>query len=322
MRKRTNTILAMTAGSLVVAAAGPFLIPVGRAPGTSTPESLADPDGRFVELQGIEVHYKAFGEGEPPVMLLHGFGASLFSWHLVMETLAMDRGVVAFDRPGFGLTERPLPGGWKGASPYGVQAQVTLTIALMDELGLRQAVLVGHSAGGAVATLVAVTYPDRVAGLVLVAPAVYSSGPASCARPMLKLPPMRRLGPLLVRRLVGSLESILQRSWHDPSLITSEVREGYRLPLKVDNWDRGLWELLVAERAIDLPAQLGRIVVPTLVIAGDDDRIVPTGDSRRVADAIPGAMFQEIPACGHLPQEEKPQEFLVLVLPFLQSLQG
>lgn len=150
MRKRTKIILALAAGVLVVVPAGPFLVPVGKAPGTSVPEALADPDGRFVELEGIKVHYKAFGEGEPPVILLHGFGASVFSWRLVMEALAMDREVVAFDRPGFGLTERPLPGAWEGASPYGAAAQAALTIALMDELGLQQAVLVGHSAGGAV----------------------------------------------------------------------------------------------------------------------------------------------------------------------------
>ena len=94
-----------------------------------------------------------------------------------------------------------------------------------------------------------------------------------------------------------------------------------RLSLKVDDWDRGLWELLPADRVTDLPARLGRIAAPTLVIAGDDDRIVPTSDSQRAAEAIPGAMFREIPACGHVPQEEKPQEFLGLLLPFLQSLQ-
>lgn len=321
MRKRTKIILATAAGVPAVALVGPFLVPVGKAPGTSAPEALADPDGRFVELEGIKVHYKAFGEGAAPVILLHGFGASVFSWRLVMEPLAMDRKVVAFDRPGFGLTERALPGEWEGASPYGAQAQAALTVALMDELGIQQAVLVGHSVGGVVAALVAEAHPDRISGLVLVAPAVYSSGPASWAQPMLRVPQMRRLGPLLVRRFVGSLESILDRSWHDPCLITSEVREGYRLPLKADDWDRGLWELMLADRGADIPALLARIAVPTLVIAGDDDRIIPTGDGRRVAHAVPGAMFREISACGHLPHEERPQEFLGLLLPFLRSLQ-
>ena len=172
-----------------------------QAPGASAPEALADPDGRFVELEGIEVHYKVFGEGEPSVILLHGFGASVFSWRLAMEPLAMDL---------------------------------------------------------AVAVLAAEEYPDRVRGLVLVAPAVYSSGPPSWTQPLLRLLQLRHLGPLLARRLVGTLESILDRSWHDPGLITAEVREGYRLPLKVDGWDRGLWELMLADRVADLPARLGR----------------------------------------------------------------
>ena len=69
---------------------------------------MADPDSRFIELNGLNVHYKQAGSGEPLIVLLHGFSASTFSWREVMQPLAAFGTVVAYDRPGFGLTERPL----------------------------------------------------------------------------------------------------------------------------------------------------------------------------------------------------------------------
>ena len=88
------------------------------------------------------MHTKTAGQGELPLVLLHGFGASTYTWREVWEPLAQDHPVVAFDRPAFGLTERPMPGDWAGRSPYSAEAQVDQTVALMDKLGIDQAVLV------------------------------------------------------------------------------------------------------------------------------------------------------------------------------------
>ncbi|MBC8263534.1 MAG: hypothetical protein H8E47_05355 [Anaerolineales bacterium] len=102
---------------------------------TVPPQQLADPDSRFVDINGLQVHYKMAGQGGPALVLLHGFGASVFSWREVMEPLAEIGTVIAFDRPAFGLTERPVPGEWEGESPYRAEAQVELTVGLLDELG-------------------------------------------------------------------------------------------------------------------------------------------------------------------------------------------
>ncbi len=101
-----------------------------------------------------------------------------------------------------------------------------MTLGLMDRLGLDRAVLVGHSAGGAVALEAALAHPERMVALVLVAPAVYGGGPPSWLRPFRSLPQIQHLGPLLVRRLVGSLEKLLEQSYADPSFLTPAVREG------------------------------------------------------------------------------------------------
>jgi len=101
------------------------LVWVRQSPATLPIEQLADPDSLFVDVDGLEVHYKVAGQGEPTVVLLHGFAASVFSWRKVMEPLSEVGMVVAFDRPAFGLTERPMPGEWGEENPYSPEARPT-----------------------------------------------------------------------------------------------------------------------------------------------------------------------------------------------------
>jgi len=216
------------------------------------------------------------------------------------------------------LTERPLPGEWGSSNPYSAEAQAALTVGLMDALGLQRAILVGNSAGGTIALLTALMYPERVEALVLVDAAVYAGGGApSWALPLLRLPQVRRLGPLFVRQIQASGAEFLGAAWHDPSRITPEVREGYSKPLRAQNWDRALWELTLASRPLSLDQRLGDVQVPVLVVTGDDDRIVPTEQSIRLAAEIPTATLVVIPDCGHVPQEECPGPFLEAVRQFL-----
>jgi pimeloyl-ACP methyl ester carboxylesterase len=114
-------------------------------------------------------------------------------------------------------------------------------------------------------------------------------------------------------------ENLANMAWHDPSKLTPEVWEGYRKPLRVENWDRALWEFTLASRDLDLADRLNEIGMPVLVVTGDDDRIVPTEESIRLAGELPDAGLAVIPACGHAPQEECPVEFLDAVRGFLSD---
>jgi pimeloyl-ACP methyl ester carboxylesterase len=300
----------------------PLLIPIPPLEGTMPVEQLADPDSRFADLNGVKVHYKVAGEGQPAVVLLHGFAASLFSWREVIGPLAESHTVVAFDRPGFGLTERPLPGEWESQNPYGAEAQADLTVALMDELGIDRAVLVGNSAGGTVAALTALRYPERVEALVLVDPAIYQGGMQfpGVVRWLLGTPQSRRLGPLFVRSIRNWGLEFGRSAWHDPSKITDEIWDGYTKPLQAENWDKGLYEVTLASRSLGLDKQLDEIQVPVLVVTGDDDRIVPTEQSIRLAGELPNAELALAPNCGHVPHEECPEFFLAVVNRFLAGL--
>ena len=319
--KKSRRLAFAAAGAIVaVLLIGPFLVPIPPLEDTVPAEQLADPDGRFVEVNGLKVHYKMTGAGEPTMLLLHGFGASVFSWREVMEPLGEWGSVIAFDRPAFGLTERPLS--WEdSANPYTPENQVALLLGLMDTLGVDEAILVGNSAGGTVAANAALTHPERFDALVFVDAAIYQGGGApSWIRPLLRTPQVDRLGPLLARQIQTRGDAFLNSAWHDPDKITPEIRSGYRKPLRAEHWDRALWELTKASGQSGLSARVDELSMPVLVITGDDDRIVPTEQSVRLAQELPQAELVVIPNCGHVPHEECPEPFLSAVEAFLRNL--
>jgi pimeloyl-ACP methyl ester carboxylesterase len=306
---------------------GPLVIPVRPLEGLVPPRQLADPDSKFMEVDGLQFHYKQAGEGRPAMLLLHGFSSSTFTWRNVSGRLTALGTVVSYDRPSSGLTERPLPGhprmqggaAWSGINPYSPQAQADQAVEIMDKLGIEKAVLIGNSAGGTVAMLTALEHPERVAALVLVDPAIYAGGGAPAwIRPLLGTPQFQRIGPLSGRFLAGSGDRLLTLAWHDPSRVTPDVLEGYRKATQAENWDQGLWELTKASQDLNLETRLAEVTQPTLVITGDDDRIVPTEQSVRLAAELPNAELVVIPQCGHVPQEECPGPWLDAVTEFVE----
>lgn len=312
--KITSSILVALLVLLLIV---PFLIPVPPLENTVPAETLTDEDSKFLEVNGLNVHYKSFGSGEPVFILLHGFGASLFSWREVTESLSQFGTVIAYDRPAFGLTERPLE--WEGEIPYSQNSQVELVIGLMDALNIEQATLIGNSAGGTISMLTALKYPERIQSLILVDPAVYAGGGAPAwIRPLFNTPQFDHLGPLVARQLQAQGVTLLQTAFHDPSKITPEIYEGYQKPLQVNDWDKALWELTLASSESRLAEHLNEFDLPVLVITGDDDRIVPTEQSLQLAKEIPGAELAVIPQCGHVPHEECPVEFMQAVTDFLK----
>jgi len=311
-----TVVLVVLVGLLI----GPFLVPVPPLSNTVAPRALADPDSRFIEIRGIDIHFKMAGAGPRTVLLLHGFGASVWSWRDVITPLAMGYRVIAYDRPAFGLTERPLQ--WSGENPYAAATQVDIALDLLDALGVERAILIGHSAGGRVAADIALAAPARIEALVLVSPAVGMRG-WRWLTPLLHTPQLDRLGPLLVRSISNSGDAVIEQAWHQPERITARIIAGYRKPLDADNWDRALWEFTRAPRGDDSITALAALAgTPTLIITGDDDRIVPTAASIELAEVIPGATLDVLDSCGHLPQEECPAAFIASVLGFLDAQSG
>lgn len=310
MKRLLKVLLILLAVLFVILLVGPFLVPVRPLEGTQPPAALAQENSKFLTLpfegtDGINIHYRVGGEGEPAFVLLHGFAGSLFTWDEVFDQFAARGHTIAYDRPPFGLSERLVEGDWDGPNPYTPDAAVTQLMDLLDAQGIENAILVGNSAGGTLAMRAALAHPERVSGLILISPAVYSGGGApGFLQPLLNTPQMQRLGPLVARSFLTQATSLEAQTYHDPATITDEQRAKSRLGLQVENWDRALWAFTSASQASDLASRLDEIAMPVLVVTGDDDRVIPTQQSIQLAGELSNAELMVLPACGHVAQEE------------------
>jgi pimeloyl-ACP methyl ester carboxylesterase len=298
---------------------GPFLIPVPELPNLVTEKELADPDSKFIEVNDVTVHYKEAGTGETTFILLHGFGGNTFSWREVMDDFAKYGRVIAYDRPAFGLTERPMPETWT-ENPYGVKANIELLRELMDSLEIDKAVLVGNSAGGGTAVAFALEYPARVEKLILVDPGVgggYRPQFPAWALPVMWTPQMRHLGPLMMRRYQESLPVTISREWADGTKLTEPVRQKYLQALTIKNWDRAFYELTFSPAYAELRPLLPNLKVETIIIAGKEDRLIRSWYFEAISQEIPAPLVL-LSNCGHVPQEECPDQFMKEVAKFLQ----
>jgi pimeloyl-ACP methyl ester carboxylesterase len=322
MMKRWKKILfGFTAFACFAISVGPFFIPV---PGFDNPVDeieFVEPDSKFIEVDQVTIHYKEEGRGAKTFILLHGFGSSTYSWREVMDDLAEQGRVIAYDRPAFGLTERPMPEDWT-ENPYGMKANIELLRGLMDALGIEKATLVGNSAGGGVSIAFALEYAERVEALILVNPGVgggYGPQFPSWALPLMWTPQMRHLGPLMMRDYQETLPRTIEREWHDQGKLTDEIRYEYLKLLTIQNWDRAFYELTFAPAYPEVRTLLPQLTVPALVIAGQEDRLIRSWYFEAISQEMPNARLVLLPSCGHVPQEECPEAFMEEVKKYLEN---
>lgn len=282
----------------------------------------SDADSRFMDCNGFRVHYKQYGSGNAPViMLLHGSFLSIRSWRDVMKPLSEDATVVAFDRPAFGLTSRPVPSRHNEAR-YSPEAQSDLVVSILKQLGHEKAVLVGNSTGGTLAMLTALRYPERVQGMVLAGPMIYS-GYATSEVPSPVKPFMKALTPVFSRVMKLLITRLYDRNirgfWHEKDRLDDDTLRAFREDLMIGDWSRGFWELFLETHHLHLDERMGTLSLPSLVITGEHDLTVKTEESVRLSRQLPGARLEVIPGCAHLPQEERPEEFVIAVRRFLRE---
>jgi pimeloyl-ACP methyl ester carboxylesterase len=283
-----------------------------RAP--ALPEAQLFPAGteftaRYLQVDGTRIRYIDVGRGAP-VVFLHGLGASMYAWRRNLAAVAAAGfRVIAFDNRGFGLSDKP-------PAPYDNAAYARLAIALMDSLRLTDAVLVGHSMGGAIAAQVAIEHPARVRGLVLVG----SAGLGAREPLLFRVARWPVLGPAaLALRGRGFTARLLRSTYFDPGKVTEADVDQYYAPVAQPEYGRALRGVLQHFRFTALEGRLDRIAAPTLVLWGEEDRWVPMGLGRALAAGITRSAFVSVPRAGHSVQEEAPDEVNHLVTRFLKD---
>jgi pimeloyl-ACP methyl ester carboxylesterase len=277
--------------------------------------AAASLEPRHETVDGRRLRYVRTGSGDP-VVLVHGFGSSLYTWKDVLPALAARHEVVALDLPGFGESDRP--------GDLAFDDLPRAVVGLMDRLGLERVALVGNSLGGAAAAVVAAERTERVSALVLVDAAGFDLAPSG--RPRLVRLATSALGPALSalpgKRLL--VETALRQVFHDPRRVSAERVAEYAAAARHPGTFAAVRSLgrSLGPRGAGFEAILGRVEAPTLVLWGEHDRWIPAAHADRFVQRIGGSRKVVIPACGHVPQEERPAETARLVLGFLAEAAG
>ena len=273
---------------------------------------------RFVELDGVRVHYQEAGAGTaPPVVLIHGFCASTFVWSDVLLPLAeMGFRVLAVDLVGFGFSAKPR------AWDYTIEAQARNVVRLLDALGVGRAALVGSSYGGAVAAACALDFPERVSRLVLVGAV---SNDDVKRQPLLRMAASPVVGDLLSPVILDSPRLLRWRMGRvyaraNAHLRAPERMEAHHRTLRSSGAHGAVLRTLRRWNAGRILREAPRITQPTLLVWGEDDRDIPLSQGRRLRALLPHARLAVFGRCGHLPQEERPEEFAGLVAGFCKAV--
>ena len=302
---------------------------------TSLVARWAPPPSDFVPWNDMLVHVRDQGpRADPmPIVLLHGTADSLHTWEGWVKVLSREHRVITMDLPGFGLT-----GPWQGRDagrPYIGESDARFVLDVLTRLGIRRMILGGNSLGGEIAWRAARLEPQRVAGLVLVAAAglpldlTDSSAHAMAVptqggpipgwlRSLLDSPPMRFLGEhALPRRAVQWATEV---TWGDPSRVPSALVDRHFEMLLREGNRTALTQRLAQWRTGEALDHLPQIRVPTLLLWGGLDRVLPLAHGRTMRDLLPDAQLVVFDHLGHVLQEEDPQGTVMPVQAFASAL--
>lgn len=273
----------------------------------------ARPPSQFIDVAGMRVHVRDEGPRDDPrpIVLLHGTSSSLHTWDGWTRSLRSERRVIRFDLPGFGLTG-PAPDG-----DYAIGRYVAFMKAMLDHYDIEHCVLVGNSFGGWIAWETALAEPGRVDRLVLVDSAGYRLDSLSVpiGFRIAKIPVLNQLMKVTLPR--SMVESSLRDVYGDPSRVTPELVDRYfDLATRAGNREALVQRFRQSQPGADAE-RVSSLTVPTLILWGGRDRLIPPSYAERFHRAIAGSEVLTFDTLGHVPQEEDPALTLAAAHAFL-----
>ena len=264
-----------------------------------------------VMVDGLNVYYKDSGPKDAPVLLLlHGFGSSLQTWDLWAAKLETQYRVIRLDLPGFGLT---------GPSPlhdYSESGDLATLTHFVDKLGVSSFSIIGHSMGGKMAWNLAASEPDRVKALVLMAPDGFSEAKEIGTKPYAMPAVMGMIQFCLPKYLV---RKSIEPAFFDSSALSDRLVDRYYDMLRAPGVRSAILERANQTVYTDPVPRLRKITAPTLLIWGENDRMIPSSNAQSYAHVLMSSKTVLLPNLGHLPQEEQPEVALAHVSDFLNS---
>jgi pimeloyl-ACP methyl ester carboxylesterase len=271
----------------------------------------------FLYVKGQFVHLRDEGPKTDPVplVLIHGTAASLHTWQGWVASLRGRRRVITFDLPGFGLTG-PI-GGQYPRDDYRADTLARFTLDLLDALHVQRFAIGGNSLGGEVAWRVAAAAPQRVDRLILVDATGYDFVPehVPVGFQIGRVPVLNRVAESLTPRPV--VADSVKAVYADPSRVTGALVDRY-MEMLLREGNRHALNQRLAIIATDLaPERIKTLKLPTLILWGAQDRLVPAAVAQRFHDDIAGSCLVVLPGLGHVPQEEDPQASVAPVRAFL-----
>ena len=279
---------------LRLAVAGVVAVALAACPGFHAgPLAGAPADARFVDVDGVHVHVRDVGEG-PAVVLVHGYGASIALWRGVQDALAAHHRVIALDLKGFGWTSRP-------EGDYAAPAQATLVWHVLDQLGVGDVAIVGHSWGASVSLAMALEQPARVRRIALYAAYVFEEQVPSFFR-WARLDGVGEIMFAIWYRERAEDRAAL--AYHDPRFVTQARVDRIDAELHRPGAVAAALATARGQRYADVEARYAEITKPTLLLWGDDDLVTPLRYGRRLARVLPDAELEVYPDCGHIPMVE------------------
>ena len=269
------------------------------------------PGERDTVVDGVRWRSRETPGSGNPVVYVHGHLASSASWKEVLTAASAGRPAIAVDLPGFGFSDRPWP------YDYTAGGEARGLVRYLEARGIDRAVLVGNSLGGAETMLVAAEHPGLVEGLVLVAPAT-PTGTIPWPVRILRVPGLGGLAFALSSRPVVAF-GLRHKMYARASRVTESAVDDAWRPLGVPGTRRAALQAIRTKPEAYLGLE-ERVRVPTLVLWGERDKMLPPAEARRLAAKIAGARLVILPDAGHLPQRERPAEFASTVADFVSQL--
>lgn len=262
------------------------------------------------------LYKEVYGSGDP-IICLHGLGASLYSWRNFIAPFSQNNKLILVDFKGAGRSPKPRD------ADYSIEGKVDDIYNLIVEEDFSNLTLIGNSLGGAVALMLAIRLAEQAPNLLSRLVLIDSAGDKNLMPPHLKLVrsilgiPIVYLGPT---RMAAKMT--LRMCYYDRQKPTREQIEAYARPIASQGGRHAILQTCrhcIPQNAAELLAKVNTITVPTLILWGRQDQVIPLRVGEQLHKAIPNSTLSIIEECGHVPQEEKPAETIALISSFLSS---